>query len=69
MPAAEQPAAHLARSAVIVATEGPAAADAIMDAVRSKLARTGFDVKSRDVSILSGDDEGLYGWVAVNYLL
>ena len=49
--------------------EGPAAADAIMDAVRSKLARTGFDVKSRDVSILSGDDEGLYGWVAVNYLL
>ena len=41
----------------------------IMDAVRSKLARTGFDVKSRDVSILSGGDEGLYGWVAVNYLL
>ena len=40
-----------------------------MDAVRSKLIRTGFDVKSRDVSILSGDDEGLYGWVAVNYLL
>ena len=40
-----------------------------MDAVRSKLARTGFDVESRDVSILSGDDEGLYGWVAVNYLL
>ena len=49
--------------------EGPAAADAIMDAVRSKLSRTGFDVKSRDVSILSGGDEGLYGWVAVNYLL
>ena len=40
-----------------------------MDAVRSKLSRTGFDVKSRDVSILSGGDEGLYGWVAVNYLL
>ena len=50
--------------------EGPAAADAIMDAVRSKLVRTGFDVDpSRGVSILSGDDEGLYGWVAVNYLL
>ncbi|ACO70626.1 predicted protein [Micromonas commoda] len=50
--------------------EGPAAADAIMDAVRSKLVRTGFDVNpSRDVSILSGGDEGLYGWVAVNYLL
>ena len=49
--------------------EGPAAATAIMDEVRRKLAKTGFDVPNHHVSILGGSDEGLYGWMAVNYLL
>ena len=49
--------------------EGPAAATAIMDEVRRKLAKTGFDVPNNHVSILGGSDEGLYGWMAVNYLL
>lgn len=48
--------------------EGPEAAQAIMDAVKTKLQGTEFVVPDEYVTILDGSDEGAYGWIAVNYL-
>ena len=45
--------------------EGPAAATAIMDEVRRKLAKTGFDVPNNHVSILGGSDEGLLSLIYI----
>lgn len=51
--------------------EGREAADAIMKAVRDKIAASGFHAKSSEsfVGIMDGADEGAHGWVSVNYLL
>merc|ERR1719391_1123628 len=40
---------------------------AIIDAVQERLEKSGFD--NRGVGILSELDEGVFGWVTVNYLL
>ena len=47
--------------------EGPK--DAILASVCSYLSTTGFVFKCEWAGVLDGRDEGLYGWVTVNYLL
>ena len=48
----------------------PEAADAIMTAVRDRIASAGFHARSESfVSVMDGADEGAHGWVSVNYLL
>ena len=50
--------------------EGREAADAIVEAVRRKIANAGFHPSSASfVSIMDGEDEGAHAWVSVNYLL
>ena len=50
--------------------EGREAADAIMTAVRDRIASAGFHARSESfVSVMDGSDEGAHGWVSVNYLL
>ncbi len=47
----------------------PAAAAAILEACRAKLAESEFHFAGPEwTSVISGDMEGLYGWAAVNYL-
>jgi len=48
---------------------GEAAKDAILASVCSYLSTTGFIFKCGWATLLDGRDEGLYGWVTVNYLL
>jgi hypothetical protein len=47
--------------------EGPK--DAILSSVCSYLSTTGFHFRCEWAGVLDGRDEGLYGWVTVNYLL
>lgn len=42
---------------------------AILDSVRKRIDRTGYDVGDDAVSILDGNYEGAYAWLTVNYLL
>ena len=45
-------------------------ADALLKAVRDLFARYPFQFDPEDaVEIIDGTDEGIYGWVTVNYLL
>ena len=48
---------------------GEAAKDAILASVCSHLSSSGFLFKCEWATLLDGRDEGLYGWVTVNYLL
>ena len=48
---------------------GEAAKDAILASVCSYLSNTGFLFRCEWATLLDGRDEGLYGWVTVNYLL
>lgn len=45
----------------------PQASGRVLEAVTSKLKKYPFDF--RGARILSGEDEGLFGWVTANYLL
>ncbi|XP_054854067.1 ectonucleoside triphosphate diphosphohydrolase 2 [Eublepharis macularius] len=45
----------------------PQASDSVLEAVTSTLKRYPFDF--RGAKILSGEDEGVFGWVTTNYLL
>lgn len=42
-------------------------ADAILESCRAVLATSPFQFKPEWASVLSGNHEGLYGWVAANY--
>lgn len=42
-------------------------AEDILAACREVLASSGFQFHSSWVELISGDMEGLYGWIAVNY--
>ena len=48
---------------------GDAAKDAILASVCAELSASGFMFKCEWATLLDGQDEGLYGWVTVNYLL
>jgi hypothetical protein len=48
---------------------GEAAKDAILASVCSYLSTTGFLFRCEWATLLAGRDEGLYGWVTVNYLV
>ena len=48
---------------------GESAKDAILASVCSYLSTTGYLFKCGWATLLDGRDEGLYGWVTVNYLL
>jgi len=48
---------------------GEAAKDAILASVCAELSASGFLFKCEWATLLGGQDEGLYGWVTVNYLL
>ena len=48
---------------------GEAAKDAILASVCAYLSGTGFLFRCEWATLLDGRDEGLYGWVTVNYLL
>ena len=48
---------------------GEAKKDAILASVCTELAASGFTFKCEWATLLSGQDEGLFGWVTVNYLL
>ena len=47
--------------------EGTQAED-ILAAVRARLRRSGFDFDDSMVSVLDGQDEAVYAWMALNYL-
>ena len=44
-------------------------ADALLDEVRKLFKKYPFYVDEHAVEIIDGGDEGLFGWVTVNYLL
>lgn len=48
---------------------GEAAKDAILQSVCTTLSSSGFLFRCEWATLLDGRDEGLYGWVTVNYLL
>jgi len=48
---------------------GEKAKDEILASVCAELSSSGFLFRCKDATLLSGTDEGLYGWVTVNYLL
>lgn len=56
------PPSHLAHS-----TADPQASDAVLRAVAATLKTYPFDF--RGAKILSGEEEGVFGWVTANYLL
>ena len=64
---ADTPVYLMATAGLRLVGEGPK--DAILDSVRKELAGSGFMFRSAWTSLLDGQDEGLYGWVTVNYLL
>ena len=43
--------------------------DRIINAVRVKMATYPFEMTADSVSVISGEDEGFYMWLAVNTLL
>jgi Golgi apyrase len=69
------PASEVARTPMfLMATAGlrmvgEAAKDAILASVCSYLSSTGYLFRCGWATLLDGRDEGLYGWVTVNYLL
>lgn len=71
------PFAHVRRKAPIMlyATAGlrqladASRREAILDACRAELARSGFDYRPERVRIMDGGTEALYSWTTVNYLL
>mmetsp|Transcript_8505 Transcript_8505/g.26673 ORF Transcript_8505/g.26673 Transcript_8505/m.26673 type:complete len:467 (+) Transcript_8505:53-1453(+) len=48
---------------------GEGAKDAILASVCDELGKSGFRFRCEWATLLGGEDEGLYGWVTVNYLL
>ncbi|KAK7103275.1 hypothetical protein V1264_018207 [Littorina saxatilis] len=44
-------------------------AEMLLQRVRELLALTDFDFISGDIGIMGGRDEGLFGWITINYLL
>ena len=69
------PAEHIASTPMfLMATAGlrmvgETAKDAILSSVCSYLSTTGFVFKCAWAGVLDGRDEGLYGWVTLNYLV
>jgi hypothetical protein len=59
---------HLMATAGLRALGG-GVADQILVSVRRTLAASGFDARDEWVSILTGEDEALYGYATVNYLI
>lgn len=47
----------------------PKGADNLLKAVREMFKTSGFQVDENCVQILDGDDEGIFSWFTVNYLL
>lgn len=59
---------------VLKATAGlrlldPKKADDLLNAVRDMFNKSGFLVKEDSVEILGGEDEGVFSWFTVNYLM
>lgn len=52
----------------LVQQKNPDAVAAILDSARDALARSGFRFESSDAEIISGQEEGMLGWLALNYL-
>uniref|UniRef100_A0A7S1TM44 Apyrase n=1 Tax=Erythrolobus australicus TaxID=1077150 RepID=A0A7S1TM44_9RHOD len=48
---------------------GEETAEKILASARRELKSSGFMVRDKWVSILGGNDEGIYSWITVNYLL
>ena len=46
----------------------PEKANLIFDSIRTTLRKSGFEFKDSWASIISGEEEGAYGWIAANYL-
>lgn len=70
VPAAEvssTPVFLMATAGLRLVGEGPK--DAILASVCDELSASGFYFRREWVSLLGGQDEGLYGWVTVNYLM
>lgn len=51
----------------VCSISNPQASGSVLEAVTSTLKKYPFDF--RGARILSGEDEGLFGWVTANYLL
>lgn len=47
----------------------PEQANSLLDEVRKVFEKSGFLVKKDAVTILSGDDEGIFSWFTTNILL
>jgi len=46
----------------------PEQAEAVLDSVRDALSKTGFSFKRQWARIISGQEEGVFGWLCANYL-
>ncbi len=52
----------------VLARDNPAAAASILDTLQSLFRLSPFDGKISSAAILSGEDEGVGGWVTANYI-
>lgn len=53
----------------LVQQKSPDAVAAILDSARGALAGSGFRFAADDAEIISGQEEGMLGWLALNYLV
>jgi hypothetical protein len=68
-PAANQPLLQPAQATAGLRMVGETIKDQILASVCAELSSSGFLFQCEWATLLSGTDEGLYGWVTVNYLL
>jgi len=52
----------------LVQQENPQAVDTILQSVQKTLKDSGFQFTTSDAQIISGQEEGMLGWLALNYL-